>query len=514
MIVDRLYPYQHAAAERIAAQRLVLLADQPGLGKTYTALGGLELGNALTDPKSRVLILSPLIACGPAWFNTCTLTLPDVVVVNGFSGSRAARERRIREAFEQQSKPVVVVTNHESIGVSSKLTPHVPSLHGVPFAAIVIDESHMVLPRDYDTTHGATEFWRGLEAILEVAPDDQIRVAVSGTPDRGKLWNRFGTWKFLLPKVMRPPTLSYDNWVSTYFRTYQIKVPVRRRDGREFTATVRKIGNLFRVDEWLAMDRRFVIRRTKAEVAQQLPAKQYVDVSLPMPRQLLSRYDAYKQQFENTDKKDVYSALTFAMRSAHFAIAEWEETDSDDVQMRPIVGSVSPKRDWILQWLQARGYVSGDEYDAGGGQVVIACEWVAVLEWLHIELMNAGITAALLTGKTPATARRRVQDDFQAGKIRVVLLSSTLGVGIDLDAADDLIFVSTPRSPDVQEQTEDRVHRVSRNHQVTIWRLRSIGTIDDAIRAANDDVFQKSRQLLDGYRDVDFERRVIARIGE
>jgi len=69
-----------------------------------------------------------------------------------------------------------------------------------------------------------------------------------------------------------------------------------------------------------------------------------------------------------------------------------------------------------------------------------------------------------------------------------------------------------PRSPDIQEQVEDRIHRVSRNHQVTIWRLRSRGTIDVRISAKNDSVFHSTRSLMDGVRAVNFERNILERI--
>jgi hypothetical protein len=94
-----------------------------------------------------------------------------------------------------------------------------------------------------------------------------------------------------------------------------------------------------------------------------------------------------------------------------------------------------------------------------------------------------------------------------------VLLSDGLGVGIDLDVADDLIFVDIPRNPDIQEQVEDRIHRVSRMHNVTIWRLRSRGTIDVTISAKNDEVFKETRAMMDGVRAVDYDRKIMDRIG-
>jgi len=129
-------------------------------------------------------------------------------------------------------------------------------------------------------------------------------------------------------------------------------------------------------------------------------------------------------------------------------------------------------------------------------------------------LLAEGFVAEVICGDVAQPKRKSIQQKFQeeSSGLNIVLLSSGLGVGIDLDAADDLIFLDIPRSPDVQEQVEDRIHRVSRNHQVTIWRLRSRGTIDVLISARNDTVFHSTRSLMDGVRAVDFERNIIERL--
>ena len=84
-----------------------------------------------------------------------------------------------------------------------------------------------------------------------------------------------------------------------------------------------------------------------------------------------------------------------------------------------------------------------------------------------------------------------------------------MGVGIDLDVADDLIMVDLPYDPDKLEQIEDRIHRASNMHKVTIWHLLSIGSIDAAIAEKSTTRRFDTRVLLDGARGVDFSRRVV-----
>jgi len=85
MIADKLKPYQRVAAERIAKEQVMLLADQPGLGKTFTSLGALELSGVLKKG-STALVLAPLITCDTAWVPTIQAHMPEVNVIDAFFG--------------------------------------------------------------------------------------------------------------------------------------------------------------------------------------------------------------------------------------------------------------------------------------------------------------------------------------------------------------------------------------------------------------------------------------------
>lgn len=507
MISDKLKPYQREAAERIARNRSMLLADQPGLGKTFTSLGALEISGALV-PGSTSIIIGPVITCDTAWVPTIKTQMPEVNVIDGFSHSRAKRGRRIKDSLSDVM-PNVIVTNHESIGISKTGKPHIPILHELNYSAILIDESHAVLPTKEDYNDLVTQFWRGLYSI-NPTDRDILRVAISGTPDRGKPHYRFGTWRFLLPLALSPKRVLYQDWLKKNFYTYNVTIPVRR-NGSVFDVQVQKIGQMLNPKKWVQIDSQLMVRRTKREVAQQLPDKQYMDIDIPFTDDLYDAYEKYYQESLKADDGTVANALVFALRSMQFATCEWEFVD--DV-FHPIANCASPKRDWLVHWLRERN-LHDDADELPESKVVISSQFTKVLNWLKEELHVHGIHAEIISGETNHAERKRIQDAFQdsSNPLRVVLLSATLGVGIDLDAADDLIFVDIPRNPDIQEQVEDRIHRVSRVHQVTIWRLRSRGTIDMAIAAKNDEAYTQTRTLMDGVRSVDFERNILARIG-
>lgn len=503
------HPYQEEAARSIALAGAKLLADQPGLGKTHTALRAMELRNLLA-PTSRTvsLITAPLMVCDSAWLPKFRLYYPHVRVVDAYSGSRHARNRRIEEALRTQDAPIVIIANHDAIGISKRGEPHLPALHADRLDAILIDESQYVLPTEVDTPGESTQFWRGLFALNERANGTCLRLAMSGTPDRGKLWYRFGTWRFLRPRVLE--RTRFEQWLTRNFTVWYQEVPVK---GKDFRAKVRRVGNLKDPRGWAALDRALMIRRTKAEVASQLPEKLYIDVDVPFDGKQFADYHEFcARMAEEAGDGSRMHAATAALRAAQWADCSW--APNEDGELHPIVGGASSKLDWLVDWLTRRGHLPGEMHNPEGGKVVITSQSVRVLEWLKVELHQRGVRAAIISGEQNATERTAVQTEFQApdAMLRVVLLSAKLGVGIDLDAADDLIFLDLPRDPDEQEQIEDRVHRVSRIHQVMIWRLRARGTIDMLISAKNDKVYQQTRELMDGVRDVSFERKILARL--
>jgi chromatin-remodeling ATPase INO80 len=133
---------------------------------------------------------------------------------------------------------------------------------------------------------------------------------------------------------------------------------------------------------------------------------------------------------------------------------------------------------------------------------------------LQAELNAKGIATAILDGSTSGPDRISIQERFQdtSDPLRIVLLSGQMGVGITLDAADDLIMFDSPYDPDRIEQIEDRIHRASNMHNVTIWNLIAKATIDQIILAKVSKRYQITRKMLDGARGVSFEREVMQKL--
>lgn len=494
-----LYDYQKVAAKRIQETRRILLADQPGLGKTLEVLAALELDGLFGRPTT-ILIASPIVNAQTTWRDSIERFVGSRYKVNLLDVSKGTAKAKEKALVNWSADKVnIILANHNALDLVGS-APRVKDLPRFIYDAVVIDESHLVLPiRDL---RKMTNFWKGYSKLP--MSENAIRIAVSGTPDRGKLDNRYGTWLFLHPREIEPSKFA---WMERNFWMVEQKVSKTR--------TIKMPRGLKNEQAWIETDRNWMIRRTKAEVLPQLPPKRYVDVEVELTKNQRSAYIGQQEISERKlydariEERDSGEAMVFAIRARQLATCSWQEEEGS---MVPIVGGDSSKLEWLQEWFAERGFFEEDPMADNKAKVVIVSQFSKVLHWLEKELDLAGIRSSVLDGSTSSSDRDRIQREFQHDDLRVVLLSGNMGVGINLDAADDLIMLDSPYDPDKIEQIEDRVHRASNMHHVTIWNVIAKESIDEVIVRKVSDRFEATRSVLDGSRGIDFARNVIDRL--
>jgi len=526
MIADTLpngyRPLQVIGALDILNSRRRIIADQPGAGKTVQVEFALELDGQLEDPTARILITAPKTACQLMWTRELHHRLVeaghDVVVADltgacggkpGTNPTMPARDKflgqKMLEAHDA-GKPLIVLTNFEGIRWSIGSKPKLTNLWQIRWSALIVDESHLVLPSRVDDPKKYTQFWYGLSRL--VTTPDPLRVAMSGTPDNGKLENRFGTYRFLYPERFR----SYWSWVKHFFYTKP-----GNWGGME-------IFGLRREEEWNDFQHAVMTRRTKAEMLEGLPPKQWVNVPLELHPEQRERYDEFETEIaekiaELESQGDDHSMreaqnlrFTSAIRLRQLAICDWYQVDGKWHPKGDRTTSVG--LDWICEYLEERGHHLGDTYNRDGGKVVLTGYFVEVLEWMSKQLEAEGFgKVPVLSGQTPLAEKQRIEEAFQRGELRLILFSGHIGVSISLDAADDMVFVDFPYDPDKVEQTEDRIHRASSTGVKQFWRLFAEDTIAEEILKGVDVRYNTTRKSYDGSRGATFRRR-IAKLGE
>jgi SNF2 family DNA or RNA helicase len=120
--------------------------------------------------------------------------------------------------------------------------------------------------------------------------------------------------------------------------------------------------------------------------------------------------------------------------------------------------------------------------DMGDKPLVVAAVHKQLIDLAEARLIKAGISYGKITGDVPQWERDLYVQKFQAGELRVMLLTMQAGgVGITLTAADTMLRLQCSWSMIDNLQTVDRIHRIGAevHQQVNIIDLVTAGTIEE-----------------------------------
>ena len=580
-----IHPYQRAGIAFLARTKRALLADQPGLGKTAQTIGAMIEAGIEGD----ILVMAPTAAVAITWPDELRTWVPqdEVIQVMGPGPKRHkilgenlqyepegkrrwfivnlemgraqwVKPRKVfRKPKNDKSAPERWVTEpgwwdfsypefvqgfeftnvteewkrdidldsgkyFRKKKVTSKEVVHVPAPQ---WAAVVVDESHRCLIAHTHHLQGCTQIRAGIAQIPVV--EGGLKIALSGTPMRGKPENLWGTLNWLYPERYT----AYWTWAKQWFDVWG-------EEGKE------QLGGLNEAttSEFYKDIAPIVLRRTKKEVRAELPDKLYAGTPLPdidgnitddspvghwltmSPKQAKAYEDMRDMAETQLDSgilvaNGVLAELTRLKQFATcFGDIEEKPTSAGDVDyiFRPKLPSA--KFDWLVEFLDDLGInrhasMEPDEEDEVR-KVVVASQFTSVLDLYDAELQKKGIKTLKITGKVSQAQRKVAAHTWQsAGGPRVFLLNTAAGgVSLTLDQADDLVFLDETWIPDDQEQVEDRIHRVSRMHQVTIHYLRTLGTVEENIALVTGSRERTTKRLLDGERGVSFAKRLLTPI--
>lgn len=510
-------PFQTVGAAFAARNRACLIADEPGLGKTLQAIAAIIEGG-ITGP---ILVVAPKAAAQITWKKALLRWTPNdlkyLIGDNLKPGERADAVKSIvdyQDSAQMQNERCWVVTSPYYVRINvetdeyqnyvykngCKIIKPVGSaliqLFNVKWSAIIVDESHQTLAGCTGNKKKQSAQRLGLGA-LEVRKNG-LRLALSGTPFRGKESYLWGQLNWLRPDKYR----AYWRWVDQFFVTWdepfggkQIGSPISRKAIYEDAASV-------------------MIRRTKAEVAKDLKPKEYggdpLDLDRPegpdnpkavwldmVPKQARAYNQMLKQAAADLDGVTLLTngVLAELLRLKQFAGSYGTMSGEHFVPTLP-----SNKFDWLVEFLDERGIdkemlqLNTSAKDPRGHRasvpkVVVVSQFKQLIDAFAKGLGAQGIPSYKFTGDTPAKEREAIEDDWQnnpTSSKRVLFLTTTAGgVSLTLDAADEMVILDETWNSDDQVQVEDRIHRLSRIHQVIIWKVFSRGTIEEGIARNN-----------------------------
>lgn len=278
------------------------------------------------------------------------------------------------------------------------------------------------------------------------------RIAITGTPFENSSFDLYGQLSFACPGLLGS---------LRYFKEIYA-VPI---DQFKVSKRAKELQNKIKP---------FILRRTKQEVAAELPEKTEMLLHCPMEDEQRKLYNAYEREF-----REFISATTqdqLPKRSMHVlkGLTKLRQI-CDSPQLLEgvrVPGNASSKIDMLMEQIEGK---------AANHKILVFSQFVGMLNLIRKELQKRKIGHAYLTGAT--RNRGEVVNDFQDNPAtRVFLISLKAGgTGLNLTAADYVYLVDPWWNPAVENQAIDRVYRIGQQRHVVAVRLICPDTIEEKV---------------------------------
>lgn len=405
-----------------------ILADDMGLGKTVQALSFMEFYRK--ENKS----LKALVVCPTTliynWENEITKFTPELTyrIHHG-----ATRTRTKEEIMDHE----ITITTYGTLRSDIKL------LMSVDFDYVVLDESQAIKNPGSKVTKAA--------CLLKA----KNRLCMSGTPLQNNTFDIFAQMNFLNPGMLG---------TMEFFR-------------QEFSIPIDKFGEQDRKDHLRKILFPFILRRTKEQVAKDLPEKQEMILFCEMESKQRNIYDAYRNDFRNQIlgtietqgiQKSQLTILQGLMKLRQICdspaiLNEQEKFENHSIKLDELAREITE--------------------NIGDHKALIFSQFLGMLALIRAKLEELGVKYEYFDGSTSAPDRQKAIESFQNDEEKRVFLISLKagGVGLNLTAADYVYIVDPWWNPAVEQQAIDRTHRIGQTKNIFAYRMICKDTIEDKI---------------------------------
>jgi len=422
-----------------------VLADDMGLGKTVQILAHLAAEKAakrLTEP---ALVVAPTSVIGN-WVEQARRFAPRLRlnVLHGL-------DRHGR--FESLADCDIALTSYALLPRDREL------LLAQRFAVAIFDEAQALKNAKSQAALVARELVVGR------------RIAVTGTPlenHLGELWAQFD---LVLPGLLGDATRF----------TRLIRTPIEKHADADAQA---------RLNRRIAP---FVLRRSKEQVAQELPAKTEIIQPVELGAGQRELYESLRLAMHDKVRAAIERrGLAQSAIVVLDALLKLRQACCDPRLVKlPAAGKVkhSAKLELLLEMLE--------ELFAEGRRILLFSQFTEMLDLIEQTLGTRGHAYARLDGSTRDrdTPIRR----FQAGEVPLFLISLKAGgVGLNLTAADTVIHYDPWWNPAVERQATDRAHRIGQDKPVFVYKLIASGTVEEKIQALQQRKAALAQAVLEG----------------
>ena len=426
LLTVSLYPYQKEGIRFAFAKGKSIIADEMGLGKTIQAIGTAEL------MRREKLIQSALIVC------PTSLKYQWKREIERFTGQQA----HVIEGLHQKR------ISQYQLDVPYKIISYNSACNDIKILG-KLDTDLLIMDEVQRLKNWNTQISMAMRRV-----ESQYAVILSGTPLENKLEELYSVMEFA------------DNFCLGPFWKFKAESIVSDDTGKVIGyKNLNKVGDVAR---------QRLIRRTKKQVALQMPERQDKILFVPMTKE---------QRGEHDELKFIVVQIVNKWKRLHFL----SEKDRNRLmlclsQMRMLCDST-----YILDQ-RTRNDTKVDEamniitnlLETEGEKVVVFSQWERMTRLIAQELEKRDIGFEYLHGGVPSEQRGKLITNFADDPDSRVFLSTDAGsTGLNLQAASTIINLDLPWNPAVLEQRIARIYRLGQQRNVQVINLVAAGTIEE-----------------------------------
>ncbi|GAA1696752.1 hypothetical protein GCM10009808_12700 [Microbacterium sediminicola] len=455
-------PHQSRFLESVReGHRTFLLADEPGLGKTAQSVLAASVADAY-----------PLLA-----------VVPNVVKMNW------AREV---ERWTPQRRATVISGDGEDVDAFADvfivnyeiLDRHLSWLGSIGLKGMVVDEAHFIK----NLTSQRSQNVLALASRIREQVRNPLLLALTGTPLINDVEDFDAIWRFLgWTTGDKPGALLMDRLDETGL------TPADKAFYPEARDAVISLG---------------IVRRKKKDVAADLPDKLIADLPVELDDEFgRSIRDAERELGQRLAAK--YRRIIEARGDRGLAPGEIDDdivrlVAHNELEESKAAGTGGDNVFTMVRRIgQAKAVVAADytaQLQRSVGKVVFFAKHIDVMDAAERHLAASGLRTVSIRGEQTTAARQQAIDDFNADPdVAVAVCSLTAaGVGLNLQAASNVVLAELSWTAAEQTQAIDRVHRIGQDEPVTAWRIIAAHTIDTKIAELIDTKQGLAARALDG----------------
>jgi SNF2 family DNA or RNA helicase len=419
-----LYSYQLRGALFAAFRGRSILGDDMGLGKTVQTLAAAEL-LARERGIERVLVVAPASVKYQWESEVRKYSGRPVQVIDG-----STPERR---ALYRQPTFFRLINYEIAVRDLDELNAWQPDL-------IVLDEAQRI------------KNWASKTSMAIKKLRSRFAIVLTGTPLENRLEELYSIVQFVDDRRLGP--------------AFQFLHDHRVIDDK---GNLKGYRNLDRIRERLAP---ILLRRTRAEVLSQLPARTDTTVWVQMSEAQRGPYTSQQQTLALLLNKKF---LTEVDRRRILACVQNLRMLCGSTYLLDRETNVSPKLDELTELL--RELLGADPH-----KVVIFSQWEMLLQRAADVVKRLGFGHVFLSGAVPGKERRALLEQFRDDvDCRIFLSTDAGGTGLNLQTADTVINLEVPWNPAVLEQRIARVHRLGQHRPVQVFNFVTRDSIEERV---------------------------------